>query len=480
MRSLRLRTTGRRVFVGLGAAVLLAALGYVAWLWHFSLPTTVTLAPETEFQTIDGWAVFPRYWEDNKSRDSFDRSIEQYTNEVSQFLVNEVGLNAVRIEVWSGLENSTDHFLPYYQGLKGYRDYAPTRYEKVNDNDDAEQVNLAGFQFSRFDYFVEQTVLPILRAITANGEIPYINVCYVDFKWKAEDVSGSLSHAENPAEFAEFVLVFFERLRTKYGITPDAFELVLEPENTEKWRGANLGRSLIAVKQRLQRQGFSPELIGPSNTSMRNTIEYFDEMMRVPGASESLQVLAYHRYHVPMSDQLLAIRERATTHHLKTAMLEFVGADIDVLMDDLTIGNVSSWQQWGAASKAGADDKGAYYVTVDPAAPPGSRVRMAQRTTALAQVFREVRRGAVRFEATSNQGDKRVAAFRNRDDSFVVVVRARRGGGVVRVRGLPNGRYRTTFGTTDKSVVPHAVTVTDHQLETTLPSAGLLVISELH
>lgn len=167
------------------AIAAVAVLGLIFWWPPAGAPTTVDIDDGVRFQTIDGWAVYPRYWEDDKIGDRFDRSFEPYTEAVSQVLVNDVGINSVRVEIWSGLENPVDYWLPHYEGDLSYEDYAPVRYEKVNDNDDPYSVDPAGFQFSKFDHRMEVMILPIKRAVEARGEKLHINVNYVDFSWGA-------------------------------------------------------------------------------------------------------------------------------------------------------------------------------------------------------------------------------------------------------------------------------------------------------
>jgi hypothetical protein len=85
---------------------------------------------------------------------------------------------------------------------------------------------------------------------------------------------------------------------------------------------------------------------------MPNAIEYFDEMIAVPGVLGRVGNFSYHRYGIERLADVRAIRERAERHRLKTSMLEKVDAGIDVLLEDLVVGDVSSWQQWAAAGKS--------------------------------------------------------------------------------------------------------------------------------
>ena len=185
-------------------------------------------------------------------------------------------------------------------------------------------------------------------------------------------------------------------------------------------------------------------MIAPSNSTMGGAISYFDEMMAVPGAASRVGSFAYHRYGTERSSDLATIRARAQAAGLKTAMLEKVDAGIDVLLEDLTVGNVSAWQQWAAASSTKTSDNGGYYARVD-LSNPTKPVGMAKHSDQLAQVFRFVRRGAVRVDATSNGGDRQSVAFVNKDGRYVVVVRTRGPVGEFGVLGLPAGRYAQRF-----------------------------------
>lgn len=412
--------------------------------------TTIKLDVNQRFQTIDGWAVYPRYWEDDKVENRFNRSYEPHTEAVSRVLVDDVGINAVRIEIWSGLENPVDYWIGHYQGRLSYTEYKTLRYEKVNDNEDPYTANLAGFQFSKFDHRMESMVLPIKRALEARGEKMYVNVCYVDFGLGGKARQGSLSHADNPEEFAEFVLVFFTRLRDRYGIEPDSFEVILEPDNTMRWRGREIGRGLVAVARRLEANGFKPEYVAPSAASMGNGIRYFDEMVKVPGVLGNLGTFAYHRYGKQRTSLVEEIQARARKHGLKTAMLEYLDGDIDVLLEDLVVGYVSSWQQWAAAGKSEWGGSKSFYVFVDDSNPNNVQVSVSGLSRHLAQVFPFVRRGAVRIAAISDNAAVTSAAFINRDGGQVVILRARDAAGPVRIAGLAAGRYVARFVGNDR------------------------------
>jgi hypothetical protein len=106
---------------------------------------------------------------------------------------------------------------------------------------------------------------------------------------------------------------------------------------------------------------------------------------------------------------------------------------------------------------------------------------MAERTRQLAQLFRYVRRGAVRIAASTTSTDRLPVAFVHPDGRCVVVVRARRGGGPLTLDGLPAGRYGVVF-TGDgqaRRQLPRVRIAAGQRLEIDLPGAGLLTLYRL-
>lgn len=453
-----------------------------------SVPLGITIDLDETFQTIDGWETYLRMWEEDKVNDRFDKSIEVYTDLVADHLVTNVGINRVRLEVWSGLENPVDYWSAFYSGELTYSAWKNHRYQKINDNDDPLVTNPEGFQFARFDYAVERMLLPMKRAMEAIGEELYVNLCYVDFKWSEETLQGTFSHAKNEDEYAEFISVFVNRLNDKYGVIVDSIEIILEPENTESWRGTQIGRAVVEVADRLQAEGFSPEIVAPSTTSMRRAVPYFNEMAQVSGAVNRLDTLAYHRYGGESLANARQIRQTAESSGVKTAMLEKVEAGIDQLFEDLTEANVSAWTQYGMAALANpvdrnaAHDQGANYVVVRDSREVGPKnVANASKSNELAQLFRFVRRDAKRVNSvTQADRDVQLAAFRNADESVVVVIRSTEHQSAIQISGLPAGSYRTEFLPADSSVVQRNGLINyseiDRPLLVSMPMPGMLSV----
>lgn len=412
----------------------------------------ITVDPTRTHQTMKGWEVSAFLWEQNKKEDRYDPSWRDHKDELFDRLVNELGIDRVRIEIRSGAENPVDYWTPFERQQIGYREMKRYRYEKINDNRDARLANKAGFQFAELDYQVQNVLLPLRRRVEANREKLFINLTYVDFG--GTEKKGNLSHAREPEEYAELIHLTFDHLRQRYGITPDALEIILEPDNSDHWRGREIGAAMVAAVRRLREAGFSPEVIAPSTASARRAVDYIDRMMAVPGAADVISTFAYHRYDgASASVALPRIRERAARFGVGTAMLEHLTGDVAELHDDLTKANVSAWQQFGIAYRSSPERErgGGYHYLVDLGGREKPTVRMASRTRELAQYFRFVRAGAVRIDATSNDGDKRAVAFRNANGGHIVVVQAHRSGGTMSVVGVPAGSYGVRYTTADET-----------------------------
>lgn len=395
---------------------------------------TVELTPSTRFQTMKGWEYTPRAWEIDKVANGYDASWEAHSTEVMRLMVEELGINRIRIEIKSGWENPIDYWSQFVGGTLTYLQHGPHYYEKINDNADPSVTNLAGFQFSEFDYYVEHALLPAKAALEARGEKLYVNLCYVDFN---SSLPGTLKHALNPAEYAEMVHVYLDHLRDKYSIKPDAIELNLEPENTAEWRGQQIGHAIVALANRIRPAGYSPELIAPSTTSAAQTLPYLTEIAKVPGAVQNINMLSYHRY---IGGNYAAIRTTAASYGMQTGMLEYIYGNYNHLIEDLTVAHASAWQMWGIASKANA---GKYYYHADFSNPAQPKFKMQNDAALISPFFKFVRYGAVRIDAKSAVGNIVPVGFLNADgtDVLVLKVAAGTGGKPVDIAGLTPGTY---------------------------------------
>jgi hypothetical protein len=427
----------------------------------------ITLNGSVRFQTIVGWEGVAQAGQADIS------FFPTYRDAVYDKLVNELGINRLRLEMRANTENPQDYFFRWQQGQITVQEWNCRRYETVNDNADVNIINAAGFKFSELDNAIEQVVIPIRQRLQARGEALYLNLNYVAFNNIGGACGGGPYVHANPAEYAELMLATFQHMQARFGFVPNSVEIILEPDNTPYWTGTLIGQAIVATGARLAAAGFHPEFIGPGTTNMTTAIGFFGAMVRVPGVLTYLKEISYHRYAGVSNASLSAIADSAVKYNLRTAMLERIGADANDLHADLEVGRNSAWEQYVLAWSTQVSDNGAQYYRVDPAA----RILTGQRTPALQQYFRYIRAGAVRIGAASDATQFRPLAFRHQNGKHTVVVNAT-AGGTFYIEGLPAATYGVTYTTSSELNVaaPDVVLAAGRLLRADIPNAGVITV----
>jgi len=428
---------------------------------------TITVDPATTYQTISGWEAVAYALE------PANPAFANFKDTLFDQAINDLGINRVRLEIRSGIENGIDNWAAYEAGTIDYQTWRSRRYATINDNADPQTINESGFQFSQIDNTIDRIVNPLRQVAQARGEKLIVNVNYVAFTGQIKD--GEYLH-DNPAEYAEFVLATYLHLQNKYGWVPDLWEILLEPDNVSQWSGKLLGQAIVAAAERLKAAGFQPAFVAPSNTNMGNAVRYFDDMIAVPGVLPVLREFSYHRYGGVSLTNLLAIADRAKQHGLDTAMLEWWSNanGYQTLHEDLKIGNNSAWEQ-GVIGGALNSDMSCYQI--DDSDPAHPRVLLTDKSKFLRQYYKFVRPGAIRIGATSQQGAFDPLAFINDTGSYVVVVKCGTGG-EFSVGGLAAGTYGikyTTAGEFDVDL-PDQTMYSGQAVLAAIPQAGVLTI----
>lgn len=429
----------RILLAGLALAMIGAACSFAYWSW---LPdkVRVVLDHERRHQTMTGWEVTARVWEYDKEADRFDGSWIAHRDRLAGILVDDLGIDRIRIEVRSGAENPMDWWSRFESGEIGYEAVKAHFYEKINDNADPELAEPGRFQFSHLDFQVREILLPLRRALEARGGELKVNLCYVDFRWT--DLQGPLSHADAPEEYAELMTEAVRHLRTVWDVVPDSVELVLEPDNTVRWRGDNIGRAVIAAQDRFDTIGFAPEFLGPSTAWASRAARYYDALAEVPGAADLMSAFTYHRYDRPeLTGALSAIRARADAAGLRTEMLEYTEGEAIDLFHDLTGADASAWQLFMIARPhTAAEPSSSVLIDADLSDPDAPRFVLSDRARRLAPYFRTISRGDVRIGADSDSRGVRPVAFSRPHGGTSVIVQTDRQGEII-VEQLPPGAY---------------------------------------
>jgi hypothetical protein len=427
-----------------------------------STQASIMVDSTRQYQTITGWEA------ESQAGEVECDNFSLYANDLFDQAVNDLGINRIRLAIKSGTENPTDYYSLYIQGKISYDEWKSHRYEIINDNSNQNQTNLANFHFTELDYKIEKVVIPLQQHLTARGEKLFVNLNYVDFG------ESPFEHKNYPQEYAEFVLATYQHIKNKYGWTPDAWEMVLEPDNAG-WSATQIGNALAAAATRLKNAGFQPFFIAPSNADMGESISYFKTIIDISGVQPNLKEFSYHRYTGVSMVNLEEIASLGDQYNVNTAMLEHIGSGYEDLHQDLKVGNNSAWQQFTLAYCSG-DDGGSYYW-IDYKDPDRPEIRLGNRTKFLRQYFKYVRNGAVRIGATTDRNEFDPLAFINKDGGYVVVVNANQGGSFS-VSGLPAGGYGIKYTTSSSYDVnlKDVVLVKGQVLITSIPASGVLTI----
>lgn len=384
------------------------------------------------------------------------------------------GLNRIRLEVRSGSENE-DYWQQYQDGLVDYDFWRSHRYATVNDNADPFVIDPAGFHFTEVDSTVSWTVMPIRDRLAANGESLYVNLCYVAF---TAQIGEGLDYVhDDPEEYAELIEALWIHLDQTWGFVPDGLEILLEPDLVAEWGGTDVGNAVVAVTDRLALHGWHPDVIAPSTTSMANAITFFDQLAAVPGATDVMTEISYHRYTGVSDANLQALADRAQTHGIGTSMLEWwTGANgYETLHHDLELGANVAWQQ---GVVCGVGPGGAAWAYVDDTDPGDPEVFLNDMTAFTSLYYRWVRAGAVRVGASASSGTVDPLAFVNPDGTVTVIANAAATTDL-RVAGLPAGTYGITYvidaeaGAVD---LPDVVVSEGDPLVTSIPWEGVLTV----
>jgi len=430
---------------------------------------TVTVDRNIKYQTMTGWEFAGYVGQDNP-----DYNYRAYKDLMLKTMVQQTGINRIRLEVRSGTENSNDYYKQFRAKQIPYPKWKINRYATVNDNNDSHSINWDGFNFTELDEKITQVVLPLRALLAKKGVKLYINLNYVAF---TRQMKGGDYHHADPEEYAEFMEAVFLHIRKKFGFTPDALEIMLEPDLAAQWNGKLVGQAIVAVVKRLKKHGFDPDIIAPSCTSVKNAVRFFDEIARVEGALDRLTEISYHRYQGSIRD-IRQIADRARQYNLKASMLEWWhrGLSSKDLYLDITQGLNSAWQQSVIGTFKKNQRSG---VWLDMSNPDKPIAHLSNLTKYTRQYTLHVKMGAVRIASESTGGGIAPVAFINPDGSFVVVMKVRNQTKKISIKGLPAGTYGGMYIVSRREsnrYLPDITLGQNKTLVTTIPAAGIITI----
>jgi len=421
--------------------------------------TTVAVNLAVQHQTMTGWQA-------NAQAGQWQPQYAQWRDAVLDRAAAD-GINRLRLDTRSGIENPRNAFSEFIAGSITEGAWRCVRYATVNDNANPAVLDMSKFNFSELDTAMTRVVLPLRQRLQAKGETLGLTMTYVAFT--GQNCAGSYHHTD-AEEYAEFALAVMTHMRDRYGVVPDAWEIINEPDNTGGvWFTDKIRQAVIAVDRRLSQAGFQPALIAPSHAGTSSARVSAEALMATPAAPLIDQV-GYHRYGGATDDNLEALGNLAASHGISTAMTEHIGSGYENLIKDVTLARASTWEQFTLAYPEG--DNGAHYYPVQ-----GSTVTTGGLTKYLRHYFRHVRRGAVRVDATSATSSVVPVAFRNVNGRVAVILKYD-SPGTITVGGLPAGRYGVGFEseTTSDGTLPDVTVGPDGVATLEVQSRGVVAL----
>lgn len=386
----------------------------------------------------------------------------------------QVGVTRARVEVYSGVENPVDYFSQFAAGGIDESQFEQYFYQIVNDNDDPNSINPAGFQFSKLDYDITHVIVPLKTAVENLGNPFYFNLCYVDFG------ASQFEHYQQPEEYAEFMLMTFQHLQQTFGFVPDGLEIILEPDNNGTWPtdGTTIAAVIKAAATRLAAAGFHPEIIIPSTLDTWNAYEIGNHILQDTAAAAFVKEIAYHKYSGAIQSNFELVCQLAQAHGLTSSMLEYWenGNDQYGLFQDLTQACVGVWQH-GIIGDDYVNATSNAFFRVEHGAGDAPVFLENNHTRYFRQYFRHILPGSVRIGTTISDQAHQVTAW-TLSGKTSVVVNARHAD-MFLLHDLPQGIYSVRFSTSadNYQFLPDINVVNEGDIaEISMPAEGVFTV----
>lgn len=438
------------------------------------------------YQTFQGWETGLSIVSHTGTLMGTDTTYKYITDDLMDLMVDSIGVTRCRIEFRSGVENTNDNWQDMIDGKMTYDEWKGFRYLTVNDNDDPNDLDMSGFHFSELDNKIEVGLLPLKNKLEESGQKLYINLCYVAF-------AGNLSNEEyiqdDPDEYAEVVLAAFKHISEKYGFTPDALEVILEPDVAKFGDGKLVGECIVATGDLLKDNGFTPDFIALSNTNMNNAVNdnYLTKFLNVPRVLEYWKEFSYHAYTGRTDENFIKIADIGKQYNVRTSMLEWwnLGHKYDFIHKSLKLANNSSYQYMSSISAPLEGSDHYAYMGTEFISPDNYNIDLKVRTKYASQYIKNIRPGDVRVEATSNDPNVDPLAFidKNGNLKFIIMCETKT---QIEIVNLEAGDYNifytsgngvSTITNYEKTIYKGRIEEGDHY-KIDIPSKSILVIKK--
>jgi O-glycosyl hydrolase len=297
-----------------------------------------------------------------------------------------------------------------------------------------------------YDWSKDTNAVKVLQAVHEAGVEDF--VAFVNSPPARMTISGSTTGNKDgnsnlsPAmytQFAQYLIDVVRHLQNDLGIPIHWISPVNEPQwnwsNNNGQEGCHYTPAEVvgvtkALIHAIQQNNLDIKVSVFESGEWKNSEDYITALLNDVELRSYLGPISIHSYWSTPEDKA-KLQQFVESHYPGTSiwMSEWIemkdGRDTgmdsalvlaNTLHDDLTIGNVSSWQYWIAVSKYNYRDGLIYVNTLD------HKITQTKRLWALGNYSRFIRPGFVRVGATSSDNKLRVTAFRAPDSSKWVLV----------------------------------------------------------
>ncbi|VGO15085.1 hypothetical protein PDESU_03665 [Pontiella desulfatans] len=399
----------------------------------------IAIDTNTTFQTIKGWWM-------NESFQPFTTATTQ--DEILNEIVNDFGITGMRWHSPGGNSNMGE------------------RWERRNDNDDADMPDWSAFNFKYADREITELVLPLKRLVEANGE-PFSMYLTQAFYDTGSTGTSPAWQMNSPGEHAEFLIALLRRLREVHGIEADYCTILNEPDYKSSWTPGMIHEMVRTVGPRLEAAGLKTRIQFPESLNVDvGWSDFIEPVINDEEFWSYIGLISYHRY--GGFTKLADLGQFAAERGLPTAQTEYGYLTTDRLYEDLAIGNNSYWDIYSVHSQIETYGSPEIY----------NRIEKSSWYWRLRQVIHYVRPGAVRVESASNNAQVRALAFIKDGRTVAVVLNdldstARS----IRLSGLTQGTYGVCRSRTSNRYEELGLQTVDASGELTLDVPGGTVLT---
>lgn len=355
------------------------------------------------YQVIEGFGGFgpKEVWWANTS--------QYYDEEFLDLIVNDLGVNIVRTQL--------------------YWDFEP-----ANDNDDPDSIDWSGFNFSensnngkQFRFMRDLDKVPGMKQIASIWTPPV---------WMKLDVDNSLAsfcngqcggylNPELYDEFAEYCVAYVKTIKRETDVDLYALSLQNEllfanPFESCVYTPEQYAEVLKVVGKRFEEEGLETKIFGPEHMGSYSwNSELFEAVLDDPEARGYLDIYAVHGYQDGVNPSTgtatgwVNMDQRVREHGKQLWMTETSGgegnwdSDFDMgytLLLSLKYGKINAWVYWYLSGR----------VIIDNV--PQKRYFIFKN------FYKYIRPGAIMVECTSEDPDIIPVAFRNEKEGMLTVV----------------------------------------------------------